>query len=97
MPLQSNKYNLISLCGKNWSRWLLQALCDVWVRSEELSYMDLHLFMKFKTVVIEQDITLNHSVYMILNKLQFYRLPEGVILFTPRKGKVQVLNSIVDN
>ena len=89
MPLQWNKYNPISLCGKNWSCWLLQALCDVWGRSEELSHMDLHLFMKFKTAVIEQDITLNHCGFMILHKLQFYKLPKEESYLYFKKAKLR--------
>ena len=52
--------------------------------------MDLHLFMKFKTAVIEQEITLNHCGYMILHKLRFYKLPKGRILFMPQTGKIEV-------
>ena len=32
------------------------------MNSVELNRMHLHLFMKFKTTVIEQDIILNHTV-----------------------------------
>ena len=72
-------------------------MCDVWGRSEEFSHIYLHLFMKFKIAVIEQDITLNHCGYMILHKLEFYKLPKGVILFLPQKGKIEDYKAIDDN
>ena len=51
--------------------------------------MDLHLFMKFKTAVIEQDITLNHCGFMILHKLQFYKLPKEESYLYIKKAKLR--------
>ena len=61
--------------------------------------MDLHLFMKFKIAVIEQDITLNHCGYMILHKLQFYKLqfyklPKGRILFMHQKARLRLKKTV---
>ena len=62
------------MVNKHTSWWLFQALWDVFLRFEELSHMDFHLFMKFKTTLIEQDIILNHPGYMELHKQECYTI-----------------------